>query len=91
MSKLFKINPNDNVSVALEDLKKGYSENGITLLNDVPFGHKVLLTDLKKGDFVIKYGNPIGKLLRDEKQVHISTNTILKLLSIRHIHIQRVS
>lgn len=67
MSKLFKINPNDNVSVALEDLKKGYSENGITLLNDVPFGHKVLLTDLKKGDFVIKYGNPIGKLLRDEK------------------------
>lgn len=48
MSKLFKINPNDNVSVALEDLKKGYSENGITLLNDVPFGHKVLLTDLKK-------------------------------------------
>lgn len=67
MGKLFKINPNDNVCVALEDLKSGYFENGVTLLSDVPFGHKVLLTDLKKGDCVIKYGNPIGKLLRDEK------------------------
>lgn len=67
MGKLFKINPNDNVCVALEDLKEGYCENGITLLSDVPFGHKVLLTDLKKGDYIIKYGNPIGILSRDEK------------------------
>lgn len=67
MSKLFKINKLDNVAVALEDLNKGYCENGITLLDDVPFGHKVLLCDLKAGDFVIKYGNPIGKLTRDEK------------------------
>lgn len=67
MSKLFKINSLDNVAVALKDLKKGYFENGITLLSDVPFGHKVLLKDLKKGDAVIKYGNTIGRLLKDEK------------------------
>lgn len=66
MNKLFKINSLDNVAVALEDLKKGYTENGITLLNDVPFGHKVLLEDLKKGDNIIKYGNPIGSLKNDE-------------------------
>lgn len=65
MNKLLKINSKDNVAVALCDLKKGYAENGITLLNDVPFGHKVLLCDLKKGESVIKYGYPIGHITED--------------------------
>lgn len=67
MNKLFKINPLDNVAVALEDLKKGYIEKGVTLIDDVPFGHKVLLNDLKSDSFVIKYGNPIGRVVKDEK------------------------
>ncbi|MCC8073588.1 MAG: altronate dehydratase family protein [Clostridiales bacterium] len=65
MNKLFKINELDNVAIALENLKKGYSEQGITLLSDVPFGHKVSLENLHKGDDVIKYGNPIGHLISD--------------------------
>lgn len=65
MNKLFKINEKDNVAVALEALHAGYSENEITLLNDVPFGHKVLLSDLKAGDEVIKYGFPIGRISED--------------------------
>lgn len=67
MDKLFRINPLDNVAVALEDLKRGYSENGVTLLDDVPFGHKVLLEDLKADSLVIKYGNPIGRVAKNEK------------------------
>lgn len=85
MDKLLKIHADDNVAVALEDLKAGYSEDGLTLLNDVPFGHKVLLCDLKKGENVIKYGYPIGHILADTKMgdyVHehnIKTNLSSKL------------
>ncbi|MCM1286383.1 MAG: altronate dehydratase family protein [Acetobacter sp.] len=68
MNKLFLINELDNVAIALEPLQKGYTENGITVLNDIPFGHKVLLEDLKCGSNIIKYGNPIGHLICDAKK-----------------------
>jgi (2R)-sulfolactate sulfo-lyase subunit alpha len=32
---------------------------------DVPIGHKVALTDIKKGDTVWKYGQDIGKAVAD--------------------------
>lgn len=67
MSKLFKINENDNVAIALEELKSGEIIDNIKILNDIPFGHKVLLKDLKAGENIIKYGNPIGHLTRDCK------------------------
>lgn len=63
MNNLYKINKDDNVAIALKPLKKGYSEQGITLLDDVPFGHKVLLCDLKAGENIIKYSNPIGHIV----------------------------
>ena len=65
MSKFIIINDNDNVAVALEDVKKGYTENGITALDDIPTAHKILLSDLKAGDNVIKYGCPIGHVTED--------------------------
>lgn len=67
-----KINPADNVAVAIDALKAGETieieGTSITLNNDVPAGHKILLTDLKKGEDVIKYGYPIGHLLEDHKK-----------------------
>lgn len=65
MNKLFKINDKDTVAVALCDLKAGYSENGITLKSDVPFGHKVLIKDTPAGQDIIKYGYPIGLAKKD--------------------------
>jgi (2R)-sulfolactate sulfo-lyase subunit alpha len=32
---------------------------------DVPIGHKVALTDIKRGDTVWKYGQDIGKAIAD--------------------------
>lgn len=32
---------------------------------DVPIGHKIALTDIKKGDTVWKYGQDIGKAVAD--------------------------
>lgn len=67
-SKFIKINPDDNVAVATEAIKAGYTENGITALDDIPFAHKILLEDLKCGDNIIKYGYPIGHINCDLKK-----------------------
>ena len=82
MSKLFKINDKDNVAVALEELKKGEIIDNIELLDDIPFGHKVLLNDLKSGENIIKYGNPIGHLTIDcKKGEHIHEHNLKTNLS----------
>lgn len=82
MSKLFKINDKDNVAVSLEELKKGEIIDNIKLLDDIPFGHKVLLNDLKNGENIIKYGNPIGHLTIDcKKGEHIHEHNLKTNLS----------
>ena len=63
--KYIKINPADNVAVALQDLSQGEVVEGVTLATDIPRGHKVVLQALKAGDNVIKYGFPIGHVTRD--------------------------
>lgn len=59
-----KINPADSVVVCLQPMKAGETievdGNKITLLQDTPAGHKVLLTDKAEGENIIKYGYPIG-------------------------------
>lgn len=82
MSKLFKINDKDNVAVALEELRKGEIIDNIELLDDIPFGHKVLLNDLKSDENIIKYGNPIGHLTVDcKKGEHIHEHNLKTNLS----------
>lgn len=82
MNKLFKINDKDNVAVALEELRKGEIIDNIKLLDDIPFGHKVLLNDLKSGENIIKYGNPIGHLTIDcKKGEHIHEHNLKTNLS----------
>jgi len=63
--KYIKINPADNVAVALQDLSKGEVVEGVTLLVDIPRGHKIVLRDLRAGENVVKYGFPIGHVTRD--------------------------
>lgn len=67
-----KINPADNVAVAIENLKAGDVVNvdgcQITINNDVHAGHKFLLKDLAENDDVIKYGYPIGHLTSAHKK-----------------------
>ncbi len=63
--KYIKINPADNVAVALQDLAAGEVVEGVKLLADVPRGHKIVLKDLVAGEDVIKYGFPIGHVTCD--------------------------
>lgn len=70
-ASFLKINPADSVIVCLRAMKAGetVSADGkvITLLQDVPAGHKVLLEDKNEGEDIIKYGYPIGHAKKNLK------------------------
>lgn len=59
------INVADNVAVALCGLKKGQTEQGVTLAEDITKGHKFALRDIKNGENIIKYGTPIAHATQD--------------------------
>lgn len=80
--------PKDNVGVVVvEGLKAGTEMLGVITENDttinvkaghdIPIGHKVALTELKKGDTIIKYGVDIGKMVGDAKTgEHVHTHNL---------------
>lgn len=65
------ISSTDYVALALRDAHKGekivFDDVTVTLLEDIPFGHKVALRDIKAGEDVIKYDYPIGHATQDIK------------------------
>lgn len=72
----------DNVATAISDLTAGTTvlltiggkNCCLLLLQDIPFGHKLALCDITKGQQVIKYGESIGIASRDIPQgayVHV--------------------
>lgn len=64
-----KIKEQDNVAIAVEDIKAGTEVMaGITAHQDIPQAHKIALCDIPKGGEIIRYGvvlgyatGPIGK------------------------------
>ena len=66
-----KINPADSVVVCLVAMQQGQiidvDGRTITLSQDVPAGHKVLIKDTPAGTDIIKYGYPIGHAKEDLK------------------------
>lgn len=59
----------DNVATALHDLQSneavtislGESQRDIKVIEDIPYGHKFAVINIKKGDYVKKYGETIGR------------------------------
>ncbi|MCC8187843.1 MAG: altronate dehydratase family protein [Bacteroides sp.] len=70
-TKYLKINPADNVAVAIVTLPAGetFSVDGkeIVLNEEIPAGHKFALKDFSEGENVIKYGYPIGHATQAKK------------------------
>jgi altronate dehydratase small subunit len=68
-SKAIVINEKDNVATALKTLRAGARvsvEAGglvqeVTVLSEIPAGHKFALQEIGEGEPVIKYGEPIGR------------------------------
>ncbi|MCG2867327.1 MAG: UxaA family hydrolase [Vulcanisaeta sp.] len=88
------LSPRDNVAVALKDLKSGDTVNVfingtelvIKLLNDVPFGHKFAIRDIRKCDFVIKYGHVIGRAKVDIRVgEHVHVHNIESLTAVHSV------
>ncbi len=64
MKDYIKINPADNVAVALNPLAVGAAVDidgeRFEIISEIPAGHKFALRDIAEGENVIKYGYPIG-------------------------------
>lgn len=80
----------DDVGVAVEDLKKGSkigvvtlegkAAGSVTLINDVPLGHKVAMRNMAKDKPVIKYGRPVGKaVVAIAKGAHVHIHNVKTL------------
>lgn len=91
--KAVKIHKNDNAAVAICDLKAGEAiavgNTQVTPTADIPADHKLAVTDIPKGENVIKYGFPIGHASKNIKRgEHIHTHNVRtnlgKLLSYEY-------
>ena len=81
MNKYIKINPADNVCVAITDLAEGdilvVDDKSIAIKNAVPTGHKFAIKPIKANENVIKYGYAIGHATVDIAEgEHIHTHNI---------------
>lgn len=75
------VDPQDNVATAIRDLKQGdVVETGgasVVLVSDILFGHKFALTDIPKGQYVIKYGARIGRATSQiDKGDHVHVHNV---------------
>lgn len=83
MKRAMMISPKDNTVTALEDIAAGDEVNlasksgqrgDITAKQAIPFGHKLALTSIAKGEKVLKYGEVIGlatQLISKGEHVHV--------------------
>ena len=79
MAQYIRINQADNVAVALAPLKAGtpIDIDGVVLRDDIPAGHKFALCNLAQGENVVKYGFPIGHVMRAvDVGCHIDHNVL---------------
>ena len=85
-AQVIVINEKDNVATALKVLNAGAEVSvefqgrvqRITLLSDIPMGHKFALKDMAEGEAVIKYGEPIGQ-------------STVKITRGEHVHVHNVA
>ena len=63
----------DNVATAVQDLKAGQTAmvrlerelKSIGINEDIPYGHKFAVMNIKSGETIIKYGEVIGRATAD--------------------------
>lgn len=98
MKRFIRINPADNVVVALQPLQQGgiieIDGKPITLATDIPAGHKCALKDFEEGENIVKYGFPIGHArhairqgcLLDHNDIATNLSGTLDYADIRPMH-----
>ena len=80
--KVLKVNPKDNVIVALMDLSAGESVHldgtNYTILKDIKAKHKFAATDFEDGDHILMYGVIVGKANQSIKRGEVITTENVK-------------
>lgn len=81
MNKYIKLNPQDNVCVAVQPLAVGdqltVDGKSIAIQSDVPVGHKFAIVDIATDHNIVKYGYPIGHATVDIKAgTHVHTHNV---------------
>ncbi len=80
--KVLKVNPKDNVIVALLDLPAGESVHldgtDYTVLKDIKAKHKFAAVDFEDGDHIIMYGVIVGKANQSIKRGEVITTENVK-------------
>jgi altronate dehydratase len=76
--QILRLNPKDNVVVALKPLRPGDRVRvdgvDVNVAEPIPFGHKLALVAITKGQDVIKYGEIIGRAtapIEPGRHVHV--------------------
>ncbi|WP_116133569.1 UxaA family hydrolase [Tropicimonas sp. IMCC34043] len=66
-TRTLRLNPGDNIVIALQDLAAGEVVDGIDapLAQDIPRGHKIARSPIAAGQTVIRYGQIIGQATAD--------------------------
>lgn len=81
--KLIKVNPTDNVAVALVNLTSGeeilFEGETINVVSDVKAKHKIALADFQVGDRIIMYGVLVGKA-----SAFIGKGDLLSTQNVKH-------
>ena len=81
--KVLKLDPTDNIAVAIVNLsagdKVGIANRTYTLISDVPVKHKFALRDFAVGDPVVMYGVMVGKACRQ-----IRAGELIGTSNVRH-------
>ena len=78
---------NDYVGVATDDIKKdetvkgAYLDSGkevsVKAIEDITLGHKIALRDIKGGEKIIEYNEPVGQVAQDiRKGEHVHIHNI---------------
>jgi altronate hydrolase len=82
LQKLLKLDPRDNVLIALTDLRRGdelsYAGEAFRLVTDVAAKHKFATLDLPSGSEVVMYGGLVGKTTTDVRRG--------EALTLRNLH-----
>lgn len=81
--KLIKVNPSDNVAVALVNLSASetiaFEGENILVLSDTKMKHKIALVDFEVGDKIIMYGVLVGKASQK-----IAKGDVLGTFNVKH-------
>lgn len=76
-ARILKIKGSDNVATAMQKISPGEVLEGVTARQEIPFGHKISVVGIKKGEQIIKYGEVIGAASRD-------------ILAGEHVHVHNM-